>query len=342
MEFETMQQFKKAVRKFNINLGRSIFFQGLIQLDAKLFAMMKTACGKFTVPRGHIRIRNQPDITVKDAENYFRTEFDVLVNERKIYRSMATARERIEGLGFEEERGDMAPLNTGHNSRGCDKKKEAIASGGATAGSGSQHQGAAATTEGMAADDLDEDAAREQEMYWKETLEVADAKASASEPPNVNVDVVNSVTPSEEPMAVRPPPSNSSTADVPPRPMMKPTMSKRPIRRRNVKRPPPSQPSPLKPTPPQPTPITPTTPQPSLVRPTSPTNQPPPKVTGQTMHGATRGTTTRFMRFMPTPPSTSQIAGRWPVPRFCPPTGASSSGNNNGGSSGSSNSTPNK
>ncbi|XLR52957.1 hypothetical protein S83_003629 [Arachis hypogaea] len=114
-------------------------------------------------------------------------------------------------------------------------------------------------------------------------------------------------------MAVRPPPSNSSTAYVPPRPIMNPTMSKRPIRRRNVKRPPPSQPSPLRPTPPQPTPITPTTPQPSVVRPTSPTNQPPPKVTRQIMHGASRGTTTRFMRFMPIPPSTIQTAGKWPA-----------------------------
>ncbi|XLU48610.1 hypothetical protein S245_043424, partial [Arachis hypogaea] len=73
---------------------------------------------------------------------------------------------------------------TGHNSRGCDKKKEAMASGRAAAGSGSQHQGAATITEGMAVDDLDEDAAREQEMYWKETLEVADAEASASDSPN--------------------------------------------------------------------------------------------------------------------------------------------------------------
>ncbi|XLU30357.1 hypothetical protein S245_066423, partial [Arachis hypogaea] len=146
----------------------------------------------------------------------------------------------------------------------------------------------------------------------------------------VNVDDLNCVNPSEEPMAVRPPPSNSSTAYVPPRPIIKPTMSKRPIKRRNIKRPPPSQPSPLRPVPPQPTPITPTTPQPSVVRPTSPTNQPPPRVTRQTMHGASRGTTTRFMQFTPTPPSTIQTPGRWPVPGFRPPTGASSSGNNNG------------
>ncbi|QHO41774.1 uncharacterized protein DS421_5g148670 [Arachis hypogaea] len=143
-------------------------------------------------------------------------------------------------------------------------------------------------------------------------------------------------------MAVRPPPFNSSTAYVLPRPIMNPTMSKRPIRRRNVKRPPPSQPSPIRPAPPQPTPITPATPQPSVVRPTSPTNQPPPKVTRQTMHHASRRTTTRFMRFMPTPPVTIQIAGRWPAPGFRPPPGTSSISNNNGVSSGSSNSTPNK
>ncbi|RYQ93095.1 hypothetical protein Ahy_B09g099357 [Arachis hypogaea] len=233
-------------------------------------------------------------------------------------------------------------LKTGHNSRGCDKKKEAMASGGAASGSGRQQQGAEVRSEGMDVDDLDEDATREQEMYWEETLEAADAEASASDSPSVNVDNLNCVNPSEEPMAVRPLPSNSSTAYVPPRPIIKPTMSKRPIRRRNIKRPLPSQPSPLRPAPPQPTPITPTIPQPSVVRPTSPTNQPPPRVTRQTMHGASRGTTTRFMQFMPTPPSTIQTPGRWPVPGFRPPTGASSSGNNNGVSSGSSNSTPNK
>ncbi|QHN84886.1 uncharacterized protein DS421_16g532580 [Arachis hypogaea] len=182
----------------------------------------------------------------------------------------------------------------------------------------------------MAVDDLDDDAAREQEMYWEETLEAADAEASASDSPNVNVDVLNSVNPSEEPMAVRPPPSKSSTIYVPLRPIMKPTISNRPIRRRNVKRPPPLQPSPLRPVPPQPTSITPTTPQPSDVRPTPPTNQPPPRVTRQTIHCASRGTTTRFMQFMPTPPSTIQTASRWPVPGFRPPTGASSSGNHNG------------
>ncbi|XP_052116385.1 leucine-rich repeat extensin-like protein 5 [Arachis duranensis] len=233
-------------------------------------------------------------------------------------------------------------VNLVDNSRGCDKKKEAMTSGGAAAGSGSQHQGATTTTEGMGVDDLDEDAAREQKMYWEETLEAADAEASGSDSPSVNVDDLNCVNPSEEPMAVKPPPSNSSTAYVPPRPIINPTMSKRPIRRRNVKRPPPSQPSSLRPVPPQPTPITPTTPQLSVVRPTSPTNQLPPRVTGQTMHGASRGTTTRFMRFMPTPPSTIQTPGRWPVPGFHPPTRASSSGNNNGVSSGSSNFTPNK
>ncbi|XLR69204.1 hypothetical protein S83_019876, partial [Arachis hypogaea] len=57
----------------------------------------------------------------------------------------------------------------------------------------------------------------------------------------VNVDDLSCVNPSEEPMAARPPPSNSSTAYVPPKPIIKPTMSKRPIRRRNIKRPPPLQ-----------------------------------------------------------------------------------------------------
>ncbi|RYR41031.1 hypothetical protein Ahy_A09g046762 [Arachis hypogaea] len=59
MEFKTLQQFKKVIRKFNIDLGRSIFFQELIQLDAKPFTMMKNACSKFTVPRDHIREKKE-------------------------------------------------------------------------------------------------------------------------------------------------------------------------------------------------------------------------------------------------------------------------------------------
>ncbi|RYR65997.1 hypothetical protein Ahy_A03g011922 [Arachis hypogaea] len=49
----------------------------------------------------------------------------------------------------------------------------------------SQHHGAIATTKGMAVD-LDEDAAREQEMDWEETLEAIDTEESASDSPNIS------------------------------------------------------------------------------------------------------------------------------------------------------------
>ncbi|MED6218499.1 hypothetical protein PIB30_027155 [Stylosanthes scabra] len=104
-------------------------------------------------------------------------------------------------------------MKTGHNSRGCDKKKEAMGRDNAgTSGAGVQGQDT--NSEGRRPD-LDEDAAREQEMFWEETLD----------------DVVADAVDNEH--QVRPPRPKKKTP------------------KRNLKRPPPSQHSPLRPHQPQ-------------------------------------------------------------------------------------------
>ncbi|XP_020961308.1 uncharacterized protein LOC110263828 [Arachis ipaensis] len=132
MEFETLSHFKKAVQKFNINIGRSIFFARCdstrskaicydedcpwqIYCSKRIFPasyQVKTFVNKHTGSRDNHyksadekwvideleeRIRVQPNLTVREADQYFRFEYDVLINERKIYRSMKKAKERIEG-----------------------------------------------------------------------------------------------------------------------------------------------------------------------------------------------------------------------------------------------------
>ncbi|XP_020967348.1 uncharacterized protein LOC110266726 [Arachis ipaensis] len=57
----------------------------------------KSADGKWVIDELEERIRVQPNLTVREADQYFRSEYDVLINERKIYRSMKKAKERIEG-----------------------------------------------------------------------------------------------------------------------------------------------------------------------------------------------------------------------------------------------------
>ncbi|RYR44093.1 hypothetical protein Ahy_A08g040465 [Arachis hypogaea] len=132
MEFETLNQFRKAVRKFNIHIGRSIFFARCDSTRSKAICYdedypWQIYCAKRTFPASYQvktfvnehtcsrdnhckladrkwvideleeRIRVQPNLTVREADQYFRSEYDVLINERKIYRSMKKAKERIEG-----------------------------------------------------------------------------------------------------------------------------------------------------------------------------------------------------------------------------------------------------
>ncbi|RYR59525.1 hypothetical protein Ahy_A05g025418 [Arachis hypogaea] len=132
MEFETLNQFRKAVQKFNINIGRSVFFARCDSTRSKAICYdedcpwqiycakrtfqasyqvktfvnehtcsrdnhFKSADGKWVIDELEERIRLQPNLSVKEADQFFKAEYDVLINERKIYRSMKKANERIEG-----------------------------------------------------------------------------------------------------------------------------------------------------------------------------------------------------------------------------------------------------
>ncbi|XP_072078183.1 uncharacterized protein [Arachis hypogaea] len=132
MKFETLNQFRKAVRKFNINIGRSIFFARCDSTRSKAICYdeeyhwqiycaksifpasyqvktfvnertcsrdnhCKSADGKWVIDELEERIRLQSNFSVREADQFFRAEYDVLINERKIYRSMKKAKERIEG-----------------------------------------------------------------------------------------------------------------------------------------------------------------------------------------------------------------------------------------------------
>ncbi|XP_016164432.1 uncharacterized protein LOC107606948 [Arachis ipaensis] len=57
----------------------------------------KSVDGKWVIDELEERIRLQPNLSVREADQFFRAEYDVLINERKIYRSMKKAKERIEG-----------------------------------------------------------------------------------------------------------------------------------------------------------------------------------------------------------------------------------------------------
>ncbi|XP_029149640.1 uncharacterized protein [Arachis hypogaea] len=132
MEFENLDHFKKAVKKFNINIGRNIFFPIVdstrckticydescpwqiycakrsypLSFQVKTFVnehtyskvnKNKSADGKWVVEELEDKIRDHPEMTQRQAQDFFKKEYDVIVNERKIYRAMVKAKELIEG-----------------------------------------------------------------------------------------------------------------------------------------------------------------------------------------------------------------------------------------------------
>ncbi|XP_025684869.1 uncharacterized protein [Arachis hypogaea] len=132
MEFENLDHFKKAVKKFNINIGRIIFFSRVdstrckaicydescpwqiycakwsypLSFQVKTFVnehtcsrvnKNKSADDKWVVEELEKKIRDHPDMTQRQSQDFFKKEYDVIVNERKIYRAMMKAKELIEG-----------------------------------------------------------------------------------------------------------------------------------------------------------------------------------------------------------------------------------------------------
>ncbi|XP_016185811.1 uncharacterized protein LOC107627495 [Arachis ipaensis] len=137
MEFETMEQFKRAVRKFNIQIGRSIMFSRVEPLKCKAICcepncpwsiycsrsneprsfQVKTFVTQHVCARSHTnksadrkwvieqleeKLRDQRDFKTSEAEDWFRREFNVTINYKKIQRAMKKARENIEGSEREQ------------------------------------------------------------------------------------------------------------------------------------------------------------------------------------------------------------------------------------------------
>ncbi|RYR16286.1 hypothetical protein Ahy_B04g073286 [Arachis hypogaea] len=111
-EFESIALFKKAVRKYNIAIGRSIFFPRVdpkthpLSYQVKTFIdqhncakdnKCKSADEKWVVDELEKKMRTHPALTVIEAEQFFIEEYDINVNKRNIYRCIVKARERIEG-----------------------------------------------------------------------------------------------------------------------------------------------------------------------------------------------------------------------------------------------------
>ncbi|RYQ91607.1 hypothetical protein Ahy_B09g097565 [Arachis hypogaea] len=216
-------------------------------------------------------------------------------------------------------------LKTGHNSRSCSKKKEAMA--GSAGGQTSSQQ--------PAVEDDEEEAARLEEMFWEETLEAVEAaEAAATQPLPISL-LIYFAIPLYKLQCICHYVTHMFVSEQETTPVRPPIAKRPPKKRKNVRRPPPTTQQPR----PHPPIVSPTTPTTTSSPP--PASDVPPTVTPQTMQAASQGTTSRFMEFMPTPTVRVSTSRRWPQPAFCPPAKkGSTTAHLKEGSSGSSNSTP--
>ncbi|MED6162674.1 hypothetical protein PIB30_072790 [Stylosanthes scabra] len=286
MEFKTIKTFQGAVRKFNIHLGRNIFFQGWILKDARpsgtnpmpdlnsfLFIrvyvcldackqellqddigdhrvngwnfmsdMQKADCSCCHVVDSMLDENSSADCIFWAA---FHTNKFTVICTRVLFRlfkrkpiGRPTLKRNTSRDGprinpdLHKAKRRYGPITckycfkTRHNSRGCDKKKEAMGRGDAGT-SGARVQGQETNPEGRRAD-LDEDATREQEVFREETLE--EALLVQSRMRYMEAEDTSAPLPTApQPTQVRPP-----------RPKKK-------APKKNLKRPPPLHPSPLRP-----------------------------------------------------------------------------------------------
>ncbi|RYR26580.1 hypothetical protein Ahy_B02g060839 [Arachis hypogaea] len=227
MEFETMEQFKAAVQKYNIQIGRQVFYLRNEKKRCRVICydpdcpwlcyyartnypasfQIKTFVDEHTCPRSNKsksvscawvaeelvpKLRIHPNMLQREAQEWFKVEYDISVNERMMFRAMVKAKEakRIYGQITCQTCKKVSNTKTitymyllyllcpicnlinaafpyscvfckaGHNSRTCPDK-----------GSGTAAE----------EPDLDEDEAREQEANWEETMEAAHAAHVADE-----------------------------------------------------------------------------------------------------------------------------------------------------------------
>ncbi|RYR22603.1 hypothetical protein Ahy_B03g067911 [Arachis hypogaea] len=132
MEFETMEQFKAAVQKYNIQIGRQVFYIRNEKKRCRVICydpdcpwlcyyartnypasfQIKTFVDEHTCPRSNKskfvscawvaeelvpKLRIHPNMLQREAHEWFKVEYDISVNERMMFRAMVKAKEVIEG-----------------------------------------------------------------------------------------------------------------------------------------------------------------------------------------------------------------------------------------------------
>ncbi|QHN94000.1 uncharacterized protein DS421_17g597510 [Arachis hypogaea] len=137
MEFGTMQQFKDAVRKYSIQMGREAFFLKVEPHRCRVICynetcpwevycarrnqppsyQIKTLVDEHTCPRSNksrsvtckwvaeeliSKIRVCPNLSHREAREMFKVEFDICVGERMMFRAMEKAKDVIEGTEKEQ------------------------------------------------------------------------------------------------------------------------------------------------------------------------------------------------------------------------------------------------
>ncbi|RYR20998.1 hypothetical protein Ahy_B03g066238 [Arachis hypogaea] len=339
MEFETLSHFRKAVRKYNNNIGRSIFFVRCDSTRSKaicydedcpwqIYCAKRTFLASYQVKtfvNEHTCSRDnhsyQTSMRPVPSQEYWE-HLETLPILPPLYRKpigRPTLKRDKRNDGPKEKSDPHRTtrrigtiickycLQAGHNKRSCKKRKEAMGEG--------------SSAPQALADEEDEDMLAE--MYYEETLEDAEAEQEATEERN-------KTTPAHTPQQPHPMPRPPTA---PPQPPTNNVTTRKQVRRRSVKRPPPTGQRQQPTTPPANQPAT---------TPSTHNSQTAP----HPMQGASVGTSTRFMQFMPTPGVVTPTARG----RGTSDTGRGqgrgrsrirgSSGGKNGLSSGSSNSTP--
>ncbi|RYR62161.1 hypothetical protein Ahy_A04g019541 [Arachis hypogaea] len=216
MDFETMDHFKEAVQKYNIQIGRQVFYLRNQKKRCRVICydsdcpwlcycartnypasfQIKTFVDEHTCPRSNKsksvtcawvaeelvpKLKIHSNMLQREAQEWFKVEYDISVNERMMYRTMDKAKERPIDRPTKKRRKDSTEQSSGsqykakrrygqitcqickragHNSRTCPEKE---------AGTATEKP------------DLDEEEAREQEANWEETIEAAHAAHVAVE-----------------------------------------------------------------------------------------------------------------------------------------------------------------
>ncbi|RYR01954.1 hypothetical protein Ahy_B06g080815 [Arachis hypogaea] len=243
MEFETLNQFRKAVRKFNINIGRSIFFARCDSTRSKAICYdedfpWQIYCANRTFPASY-QVKTFVNEHTCSRDNHCKSadvpsqEFLEHVDTLPIL--PPRYRKPIGRPSMKRDKRNDAPkdksdphrtkrrigtivckycLQAGHNKRSCKKRKEAMG------------EGSAAPQ--VPASDEDEDMLAK--MYYEETLEAAEAEAAATEVGNGSTAAQTSQPPPPMPHPAATQPHDTTTTGA----------AKKQHKRRSVKRPPPS------------------------------------------------------------------------------------------------------